>query len=208
MARAERTARRLMVLGGAGVTCLLVVSTPAAARPAEPQPLPLPSPSLSPVELPPLDGVLAPVTGALQEPLAAVESLLSPPPASTPAPPAASTPAPAEPVASSPTPLPAAAPAPVAAPSVAPTAGASPADAEGAPAPALASPARPASPAAEPAIASRGSAEAIADATRSFTPLFLLAAAIVVFLVVQGRLDRREAKLATAPVVSDMLEFR
>jgi hypothetical protein len=51
---------------------------------------------------------------------------------------------------------------------------------------------------------------AVAAAARSFIPLFLLMAAALVFLALQGRLDRRDPKLAAAPLDDrgDFLPFR
>ncbi|MGH9032974.1 MAG: hypothetical protein ACRDY4_03185, partial [Acidimicrobiia bacterium] len=59
-----------------------------------------------------------------------------------------------------------------------------------------------------PAAESPDRTAAVAEAARTFTPLFVLTVAVVAFLAVQGRLDRREAKLASAPVDPDVLEFR
>jgi hypothetical protein len=76
----------------------------------------------------------------------------------------------------------------------------------------------PATPAADPpgaAPAEHGRLEtptgfrAVLDAARSSTALFLLAGAAALFLLVQGRWDRRSPGLADAPVDrrAEMLEF-
>jgi hypothetical protein len=222
MTRARRTIGQLVVLSGALAITLLLVPTPAPARAAPPPlglpPLGAPLPPLPPLPLPPLplpplpalplppaelsqvEEALTPVAGALDEPLASVEPLVTPAAPAEPAAPAPAVPAASLPpaVASTP-PGPASAPPAPGGPGAAGTAGAA-----GAPTP----PPRPALPTAEPVAADRGPAAAIVRAARSFTPLFVLAAAVVAFLVVQGRVDRRDAKLATAPVASDVLEFR
>jgi hypothetical protein len=48
----------------------------------------------------------------------------------------------------------------------------------------------------------RGAA-AVAHTARSFTPLFVLAALVGCYLIVQGRLDARDPKLSAAPVTAD-----
>ncbi|MGH9014520.1 MAG: hypothetical protein ACRDZ1_11360, partial [Acidimicrobiia bacterium] len=50
--------------------------------------------------------------------------------------------------------------------------------------------------------------KAVAHAARSFSPLFVLAAAVLIFLGVHSRLDRRDPKLARASVDTDSVEFR
>jgi hypothetical protein len=209
MRGARRTTVRLVAAGFVGITGVLLASAPAAALPADPPPLTIPPVGVPPVGVPPivpgvqlsaLDLGLAPVTEALQPPLGTVGSLLVPPAAPPP-----TAPAPAPSAALPTTPAPAAAPAVPPAPPAPPDAGAAETPAEsGAPS---ATPA-PAAPAAEATASSRGALEAVTGAARSFTPLFLLAAAVACFLVVQGRLDSRDAKLVTAPVVPDVLEFR
>ena len=207
MRRAGRTIGRLVALGSAGLTGLFLVSTPAAARPADPPPLGVPPLAVPEVQLPPLDSVLAPVTGALQEQLGPVGSLLVPPappsPAPAPVPTPAPVPAPAPPAASPAAPAPPGEPASPPVPPAALTASDAPTEETGAPSATTAPEAPP-----PETPASRGAVEAVAGAARSFTPLFFLAAAVACFLVVQRRLDRREAKLASAPVDAEVLEFR
>lgn len=54
----------------------------------------------------------------------------------------------------------------------------------------------------------RGGSGAALRAAQSFTALFALAAAVAVFLIVQGRVDRREDKLRGAPLETDFMDFQ
>ncbi|HEX6312645.1 MAG TPA: hypothetical protein VF152_13605, partial [Acidimicrobiia bacterium] len=153
----------------------------------------------------PLGPVVAPVNEVLAGASAAAASLLTGAAPGSTAPPR--TPAPLPPPADPAVPAPAAPPAPGGPASTARSSGggggSDAGSAEGAPAP-------PAPGATD--APSRTPTEAVADAVgaaaRSFTALYVLAAAVVLFLVLQDRLDRGEAKLAHAPLDDEALEFR
>jgi hypothetical protein len=75
-------------------------------------------------------------------------------------------------------------------------------------APAAVSPPRaPSSPAAAPATAPRSPVGRALRTARSYGALLALAAAVVVFLLLQGRLDRRDPRILSAPAEDD-LSFR
>ncbi|MGQ0802616.1 MAG: hypothetical protein ACT4PI_01950 [Actinomycetota bacterium] len=77
-----------------------------------------------------------------------------------------------------------------------------------APAPEVAIPADTAAPSAPaPTRDVPAAREAVLGATRSFTLLFVLAALVTVFLAATGRLERRDPKLAAAPLDENHLEF-
>lgn len=211
MTRATPARRRLLALAGTGIIGALLVAGPAHARGADVPPITLPPGSSDPVPtavpggasvdlppLPPLAAALDPARGELPS-TGGLQGLLLARPA-PPAPPSAPAVASAPGPSPSPAPegSPAAAPPPAPPPAVAATPAAAPAPAA-APGP---------TPAASSETAAPNPAEAIARAARSFTPLFALAAVVVAFLIVQGRVDRSEAKLATALIERDELEFR
>ena len=149
----------------------------------------------------------APVDDAVQTLTAPVDTLLAPPPpAATAAPPPAVAPAPLALAPAAPPPI-ASAPPPAAVVAAIPavdlatvtgvaSTGASPSSAARAP-------------------VDRGTLEtptgfhAVLRAARSSTGLFILAGAAALFLLVQGRLDRRSPRLADAPIDrrAEMLEF-
>lgn len=207
MTRATPARRRLLALAGAGIIGALLVAGPAHARGADVPPITLPPSSSDSVPtavpggaavdlppLPPLAAVLDAARGELPS-TGGLPGLLPAPPAPPSAPAAVSVPGP------SPSPAPegspaAAPPEPPPAVAAGPAAASAPADAPGP------------TPAASSETAAPNPAEAIARAARSFTPLFVLAAVVVAFLIVQGRVDRSEAELATALIERDELEFR
>ncbi|HUF84007.1 MAG TPA: hypothetical protein VMQ81_05370 [Acidimicrobiia bacterium] len=53
----------------------------------------------------------------------------------------------------------------------------------------------------------RSGRQAVIDAARSFTALFVLAALVAAFLAWQGRFTRRDPKLSESPVDRDYLDF-
>jgi hypothetical protein len=147
----------------------------------------------------------APVDDAVQTVTAPVDALLAPPPPAAtvapPPPPAAVAPAPAAPAPIASAPPPAAVVAAIPAVDVATVTGAA---STGAPPSSTTG-----------ASVDRGTLEAptgfraVLRAARSSTGLFVLAGAAALFLLVQGRLDRRSPRLADAPIDrrAEMLEF-
>ena len=106
-----------------------------------------------------------------------------------------------------------ASPAPSPAPPVIPA----PTNANALPAPSTPAPAAPAAAPAradareeqlEPvSIETRSVSEAVRRTTRTFTPLLVLASALVIFLVFHGRLAQRDPKLVAAPLDREFMEF-
>jgi hypothetical protein len=205
--------------------------------PLAPQQAPLPPITLPPVSLPPISvapvsigglppvtvppigldlaPVVNPVNQVLDDTTSAVDSVLAPPPPGSapaapapdanPVPQATTSPSPADATAGAAVP---AAAVPVAAPPVSTSVLGASAEAT-----ALDGAFPASAPASEGASDDRVAAvptptEAVTRAARMFTPLFLLAAVVIAFLAVQGRLDRRDAKLAVAPLGDGLREFR
>lgn len=194
--RAAQAAAALLLTAG------VLAPSAAWAAPSEPALPPVQVPS---VPLPSADEV----KGAVEEklPVRAPALEAPPPPLPLPIPGAAPVASPAPsgaPGASAglPTAEPAAASAP-SAPSGAP-------DASRPPAPPAAGGVETVSPDARPVSTSRGATNPVRealDAARRFSLPLSLVALVVAFLVVQSRVDRRDPKLAAAPITDDLLGF-
>jgi hypothetical protein len=184
----------MALLGSAGAGA-------SAARPAKPTvpPVPpvtipdlLPTPTVPTPTLPD-PGQIIPTTPVLPA-LPQLPDLL--PASTTPNPPGSTTPRPA-------TPAPAPAPAARDVPAPAPAASSTPRGSRsGGPARTV-----PATRADQPP--ERDLVSSVAHAARSYAPVFALVGLVLVFLFLNGRVDRREPKLATAPVDGrgEYLEF-